>query len=620
MMRTLSVVALAGLTGLVAFMLACATSRGGGGGGGFGAVDTEQFPTREQLAKVAAQELPALKIDVRADVPSWTLKGPLPDAFGHAPVAAGGLNDLLIASVSAARTSKNLECAARELAEFMVTHGEQQPEARLKSWLLVRCGVTSGDVSTQWLAWDKIPEKALDTDVWKGSKESVEGIEKMIAEHKDMHLGIAFARNTKTHKAVVLVAGSGAREESLIDNMSQIVPADAAKVIVSGTVNEPAEVIYAYATKGLLDASECELDLAVVLPRFRFSCVVDAADANARIDVGVRKKGRVLGDTVAELLVVRDVAASAQYREAIYVDATGTAATAATAATAGSEPAAAAPPPADLDVLAAINGVRAAAGHQPLRATAAQSEAVKKVAPHYFANLFADDRDPEISDVVALGLMAGWDVTELTIHDAGFATLLDVSGGGDDLLGYALDHPMHRAILLDPKMSAAAVGPVTMEGGVKGALVITYEALVPPADHAKAASEVFEKLRAVRKQRGLGVTGSIPTEKVMLDAAVRLQKGEDIEQVADAALKESVNIMQRPFTIWMMEIHDVEHMAFPDQLLTPRTTYVAISVATRKRPKSAWGSTVVLVLGFVDDARVAALGDEHSEGVVRSSR
>jgi hypothetical protein len=617
-MKRPALVVLLTLASVSAVSVACATS-GGGGGGGFGAVDTTKFPSRDKLAEVAARELPALKTDVRSDLASWTLKGPMPDALGDAPVAPGGLNDILISSVSAARTSKNLECAARELAELMVAHDEKQPESRLRSWLIARCGVTTGDVSTQWLSWKKVPEKMLDGDVWKDSKESVA---KMLSDHKDAHLGVAFARNLKTHTALLLVAGSGPPQDARIDAMSQVVAPDAPKVVLSGAVTDAnAEVVYAYATKGLLEASECELDLAVVLPRFRFTCAVDAADVSARIDVAVRKKGRVLGDMVAELLVVRDVAASMNYREAIYVDAnaTGAATSAAASAATSAATSASLAAPGELDVLAAINGVRAAAGSQPLRATAAQSEAVKKVAPHYFANMFAEDVDAEVADVVALGLMAGWDVTELTIHDAGFATLLDVSGGGDDLLGYALDRPMHRSILLDPKMSAAAVGPVTMESGMKGALVITYEALVPPVDHAKAASEVFEKLRAVRTERGLGVTGSIPTEKVMLDAAARMQKGEDIETVANSALQQSVDIMQRPFTIWMMEIHDVEHMAFPDELLTARTTYVAISVATRKRPKSAWGSTVVLILGFVDETRVASAASVTREDV-RSSR
>lgn len=565
--------------------LGCATSGGAGGAGGV--VDTDSFPSRDELERVAARALPVVKADIRADVASWTLQGPLPNGFAHTPVAAGGaggLNDVLLAHVPASSTSETLACAARELAAFYVQNGEQFPEPRLNSWILVRCGVTSGDLATHTLTWSEVPEKTKDVDVW-GDADSRKTIGEMVQKKKgDAHVGIAFARNLKAGTAVVLVVGSGPREseDALIDAASQVVAPESASVIVSGTVTQPAEVVYAYATKGLLDANECTLDLSVVLPKFRFTCPIDATDVQARIDVGVRRKGRVLGEQVANLLVVRDVVASSSYREATYGE-----------ASAGG-----------VDLLTAINRVRATAGHAPLNPTAKQSEAVKKVAPHYFANLFADDRDAHISDVVALGLMAGWDVHEITIHDAGFATLLDSSGGGDDLLGYALDHPMPRAVLLDPRMTAAAIGPAELEGGLKGAIVVTYQALAPP-DHAKAASEVFEKLRAVRKERGLGVTGSIPTEKIMLDAAQRIQAGSDIEAVARDALHASVEVMGRGFTIWRMEIHDVEHIAFPDELLTPKTTYVAISVATRKLPKSAWGSTVVLLLGFVEDTRVA---------------
>jgi hypothetical protein len=559
---------------------------------GLGRGVPDDFPTAEALRKIAARPAPAaVRAAVRADATSWTLQGPFPDRFGDAPIARRGqLDDLLIEALGAERTSENARCAARELGHARASLGKW-PDERLEGFILGRCGVSVARVSFQSLSWDRVPDSMTDDAIWAEARGELKRMFSSLAQGsrgEDSLVGVVFLRDRAQGTAEVF--GIAARRTARLAPVSQLVAAEATAFVLEGSLtSERAETAYAYVGQGLLGAIECTRDESRVLPAFRFTCPLAPGDVHARIDVTARDKGRVLGNTAAQILVVRDLEASAAYRKVIYAE---------THAELGEADALGA------RILDEINRVRASADAPPLRNTAAQSATATRVAPHYFGNLFAEDFDTELGDVLALGLMAGWDVDEITIHDAGFVTLLDSSGGLDDLLGSALDLPSTRSMLLGKDATAAAIAPYRVADGVTGVVVVTYVPLAA-VDHEAAAKQVFAKLDRTRRERGLDPLGEIPTEAIMLAAAQRMQAGEDVDAVAQQALKQSVDAMQRPFTLWTMEVYDVEHMAFPDDLLSPRKTYIAVSVATRKRPRSAWGSTVVLVLGFVDKARVA---------------
>ncbi len=559
--------------------VACATASGGGGGAG-----VPDFPTREAVVALAHKAPPPAPATAAPFVvASWTLAGPFSDTVGEATMTGGEpLADVVLGAVPIDRTRAALACGARELGRFLEASGDARPEPRLERYMLTRCGSSVESVGYRSFRWTDVAPGTTPAALVDSAKDKLAAAVKEIADDGSS-VGAALLIDTDKKTATAYFVE--ARPRLALRPASQL-PKDGA-LVVDGALAKKQEIdaVFAYVTQGALGAADCTRDTSVALPAFRFRCPVAADDATALVEVQVRDKGRLLSNVVGGILAVQDRDAAATWTRLAYVPETPM------------------PAPAQMEgaVLALLNQLRAQTGAGALQPATEESAFARKLVPHYFARALGADRDDETLDTIALGLMAGWDVRDMLIHDASFASLVDNSGRLDQALAEALDHPGMRRALLAKDATRAAVGADRVADGVTGLLVVDYEPLVVPADPKAEAVKVWERLSRERAERGLGPLGVIPIDDVVADAQARLLKGEDIAAVGKDALSASVNKMKREMGAWELDVYDAEHFTFPERLFSTKPTYAAIAVATHRRKGSAWGSTAVLILYTQDD-------------------
>ncbi|HEY4220399.1 MAG TPA: hypothetical protein VGO62_03635 [Myxococcota bacterium] len=566
----------------LALVVSCAGVRGAGGGGGGGGgagfgFSEPEFPSRDALASVAAQPAPPTPVDVeRASAVTWMLAGPFPEHTGDKAIQGGdAVADFMLAALPPSSTSENLQCAAREVARF-----PSFPEPRLEAYVLMRCGASVSSAGGSGMSWSNVTAATTDAALLSADKDKlVELLHKSAADHA--LVGAALVRDNAAHTAHLTVL----QAQPKVTLAAQAQTPMGGHVVIAGTLRASLtlDTIRAEITSGAYGAAECAHDDSQALPAFRFTCPVLAADASAYVEISAREHGRVLSTELASVLAVQSAGAATTWTRFEYVPLTATPETAAVGST----------------FLALLNAVRAKAGVAPVVQTAAESATAARLAPHYFAAAFADDRNGELLDTIALGLIAGWDVDDMVIRDAGFASLVDYAGQLDEMLGEALDQPSMRTFLLGKDASHVALGVHRINAKRVGLLVVGYQPVVV-LEQKVAQQQVFDRINLARAARGLGPAGLIPVDDVMQAAAARLQKGEDGRAVANDVLSAAVNKMGRSMNMWWIDTVDVDHFIPPEALFSAQDTYVAMAVVQHRKSGAAWGSTEVVILYNVD--------------------
>lgn len=561
---------------VAAVVSGCAsTSTSNGGGGG---VDVSQFPDRSAVAAIAARPAPPVTARGVSLINSWTFLGPFDDAFTDtALVELTPMETTAATRFGRERFTAAGRCVARELAHVVATRGES-PDARFRAHLQARCGSVATPGGLAWSTSTQIKDTADATLQASGLASALENVD----GNWRGDLGVGFARVGDNAVTVVVDLPVEARLAPT-SRLAQGGHVDISGVLVDGA---NAESIWGYVNQGETGVARCERR-AGVLPRFSFSCPVADGDVVAGFELLVQRRGRLLGDGVAMGLFSTGTAPGTTWQ----------------ATTWGADAAVPDDGAALADaVLQRTNGIRQGAGLTPLIDDVTQTQTTAKLAPQYFGH--ADDR--ALMDQIALGAMAGWDLKS-PVRDGRFSSMHLTGSKLHELMGALLDSPSSRSTLLDAEVGPVAIGAVR-HGDDSGLLLTTW---VPYT--AVAASEVqrtvFEALKAERRRRGhSNGLGEVGMERAVADASGRLQAGDDPSRVLSSLLRQTVDTMQRDFQGWSIITTDPDHIAWPEELLTSKMTYVAVAAGTRLKAGNPWATTAVLIVAFVEPGMVADLG------------
>jgi hypothetical protein len=132
-------------------------------------------------------------------------------------------------------------------------------------------------------------------------------------------------------------------------------------------------------------------------------------------------------------------------------------------------------------VISALNQVRAKGGLPAVRLSAPQSALATQLSAHYFA---AEDR-PDEQETIALGLLAGWQITGM-IRDGSFvSTLVPHTRDPGRWLSSTLAMPIGRSTLLDENVEEIALGPVLLSSPEALGAVVTGYRVHHGNDHAR---------------------------------------------------------------------------------------------------------------------------------------
>ncbi|HXN32166.1 MAG TPA: hypothetical protein VN894_09900 [Polyangiaceae bacterium] len=542
----------------------------GGCGGGSAERPVVQFPSKDDLQRLAARpSKPAPVVDT-APADQWTIDAAIP-APG-APYPSDNVWDrLLVAGRSASsqtRLAPELRCAAQESARFYVKNGAF-PDDSLREYLLLRCGSTLVNAITRTLS-GTVPDETPDARVQESYAKSGHDLA-AAALAGGAEAGIGFARGNGRAAAVAFY-GTPVGRLRAIPGLVQ-----GASVTLEGDAAPDASFVMGFATQGAFGVALCEPDSTVKAPMFRLSCPVADGDLQTRIEIGTRKAGQVLMRGSLQLLVRRQSDAGLVYEARPY-------GSVAPAANAGAFRSA---------LVDGLNAARAEAGVRALALEPNQSRDNDALVSPYFDSALRGNA--EEVDTMALGLLAGWDVGG-TIRDGGFYSELAVASRSPGRwLTHALASPFGRWSLLDSNMARVAIGAGVIEPSGVMALVTTY-AFFESSDHHPDEDTVFERLARARKEHGAPPPSRVPSDatldralsKILINAASSAKALHEVMQHIASDERRSVSG-------WYVETSDLKDLPFTDDLLARRPLEVQIGVTHHKAPGGAWGQYAVLI-------------------------
>jgi hypothetical protein len=232
-----------------------------------------------------------------------------------------------------------------------------------------------------------------------------------------------------------------------------------------------------------------------------------------------------------------------------------------------------------------------------------------ELAPHFFSALFGKTKE-EFLDLVLLGMMAGWRVDGIIQRSQVSFTWVSESNDLGRLLATALDHPVSRQTLMDPRCEKIAIGALARESGSNipalTALIASY-AMFSEASHAKMQAEILERFTRARAERGLGSPGRLPElDAIVIDAANRVESGEDPKRALSQLIDESVEVLQRVVNGWVFEVTDLDQLEFPEDFLSRPRLGLAIGVSHHQPEGEPWGRYVVMLVAAEPEHRTAA--------------
>jgi hypothetical protein len=268
---------------------------------------------------------------------------------------------------------------------------------------------------------------------------------------------------------------------------------------------------------------------------------------------------------------------------------------------------------------AAANRLRAELGMEPLVLEGRESATAGRLAPFYFASGLGMVA-PAYGDLVALGLMAGWEV-QGTIRNANMGAALSLSSHDlDRWLAEALASPGMRAVLFHPEHTRLAVGPVVGADPTApylGAILASY-ALFGEEDPVALRQDFYSVLDRAYDARGL----SFPRRERALEVAAqremtRIQNGAVTpEEALEIVGHEASLRLQAPVGAWLMEGADLEDLRPPDALFAENTAFIAAAVGHYQPSGWPWGRTLVILISAPESALRSAQAEKAAEGDV----
>jgi len=553
----------------------CATTSADGG-----PAAPSQFPSRAKLEEIAAAPPPAkINGDQGIAANNWELSGPLPDTIEPMQYTDGSPWQALLAEAAAARPGlvalpASMHCVAQETGLFYLDK-HALPAERLSRFIAGRCGAVSGEVRVSYLETD-VPEGIAPEKIVEHYRpEILEHIQRAIAAGV-LQAGIWIGQKERHAVIMISVAVRRANLETL-----PLVPGADGRVVIRGELLDAAEHVEAVYNRGHYGFGRCSADPTVLLPRFAITCEVDAADAEAWIEVAAFPAGRVLGHVVASLVVYPARTLSSTYHDAGYVT---------RSVPAGAD--------ARAQLFGLVNEVRKGAGLPEVALADRECAVAERVAPHYFAAVAG--AEPElVADEVVLGLRAGWEVDGDVLNGAFTAGALVQTDDLGQLLDAVLERPSGRAALLDHAARLVAFGPVVAPAQHVIAMVATSYTLFAGANHAADAQRVLGRLTKARLDQRMPPPPRAPNLQGEADeASAKVARGEltprrALERLLQHSAERFAGV---GFHGWVFEASSVDDIRFPAELLRAPVGGVAISV-NHYRPKNGpWSRLIIFIL------------------------
>lgn len=568
---------------LASSVIACGASTGGGGQ----AQALMVFPKQDALSSIAAQ--PAPKIDLPKTAPAMDELSEVasPEASKSLDIwqPTSDWDKMFVKVVEGSAVKPQLtnamSCVAKAIGEFYLEH-KAPPDMSVERFYLAVCGNLVPDVRVGYVTLD-VPASVPDDELFKNGGPKFEPLLGKYLLPNTTHAGFWFGR--KGNQVISLVVS--AKEEATIKSPT-LTPNEQGDVVIEGRVNQAAQSLSGYINQGTSKAVMCAVDMSVPRPDFRIVCPMDPKDDVAWVQLFSLPPQRALGTVFLQALAKRTPEVVPRYAAVKY----------------GAPAIVKTPEEFTNVVFDSLNKARKSAGLNAVKMAKGESVTAAKVAPHYFASAYGTE-EPRNADIIALGLLAGWDVQGM-IRDAHFVSTTATTMDANRWLAMALEMPMGRHTLFAPEMDEVALGPAILsEQGVTGALAIGYR-FHRGADHSNDKAFLFSRVIQARQSMGLPEPkrllnyGPIIDEELAQLNAGKLTPRDAMNNIVQRSV-ESTNLGTRAL---MVQTSSLQELQLPDEILRKKTLRMDIGVTHFKAPGAAWAQYAIVVV-FVDDQIVA---------------
>jgi hypothetical protein len=543
-----------------------------------------EFPSPAALAVVEAK--PAVLPSIEAgEVPSegWSVEAGADAASPEAWAPHGPFEEALAGAFAAsgkkAVLTRPMACVAGELGRFTLAHKGTPPES-LRQFIDAVCGVFAPHTAFQWLS-GPVPASATEERVLARWRDQ---LRPDLVDHLPPDARqVGFWYGRKGGKVVVVASYETTPVEL---KPISVIPDANGDVVVEGKLLVNADAFVGLVNQGRFGVAGCAMDPTAPRPQFRAVCRIAPEDESAWLQVAYIPPRSVLATPIVQLLARRDVAKPLVFAETPY------AASRPIAGAAEFGPA----------VLAGLNTVRAEAHLGPVTLADAQSAAATRVARQYFAAAMSQmgagtDTRGDLS-TIALGLLAGWQVTG-TIRDGNFfSVVVPRTRDAGRWLDAALTLPLGRKALLARDIEQIAVGPALFDNpDALGGVVCGY-AFHHGNDHSADVAALYNRIAAARQKMGLPPPGRLGGLGPILGRQLARIQQEAVAPL-DAlrvSLQEASARTGTSMSGYIIEATSMDVVELPPQIVSKAGLTLEIAVTHHKPPGAAWAQLVIVVI------------------------
>ncbi|HKP57436.1 MAG TPA: hypothetical protein VJV78_11980 [Polyangiales bacterium] len=499
------------------------------------------------------------------ELEGWQLE--LPEIDPSSPV-----HSLVPGLAPGAVASPALDCTSHEIGRILLQAPDKMPSLAAMKFISARChAVVAAPMLRSWSV--TVDRSVSDATLIEQLKANLKAEAKINAAE----VGIAMVRDQK--RAIFVI--SHATPQMKVAAANVFVGTEPA-FRIHGRVSFDASAVEAYVNVGESSVAMCELDPSQTLPEFSASCPVASTDQSAWVQVLAVPRGRLISNEVFQAIVLRRPDAATVYRPR----GAGEARPATDSATFAA------------GVLDKLNERRGQMGLRPLELGREQSDAASTLTPGLFLALGRAGSGKDSSgDLLALGLMAGWDISGGMIRDSRFVLNLSIDTlDADRWLRDLLDLPMGRAVLLDPNANALAIGAaVQAQPPAVAAIALTYSFFEPEQTPGTQAKQLLQRLARLREARNLGTTtmvAELPDLQPLLSGIHRGAIAPD--DALQSMMQTVVDKGHQKVQGFVWDTQSLDAIEFPDELLRKGDITLAAGVTYYKAPDAAWGQYCVL--------------------------
>jgi hypothetical protein len=537
-----------------------------------------EFTSPAALTAVEQRPVEPPSIPKTAPVDLWQIEHAPPPDSAQLPWQPKQPWETMFAEVAASvqrspRLTLAMSCIAAELGRFHLQH-QAEADASVRRFLIGGCGALIPNIQVEYFM-GQVPAGLSDTQVSAGMERHIRSeLVTRLSSGVDT-AGFWFGRRDERVIGYLVVG----RDQAEIKPFS-LVPSAAGEVVIEGRLNQPAQYIEAFINDGTAAVRSCDSDLSVTRPRFHFICRPAAQDETAWIQMVYAPPGHTLAMEFAQAFVRRSPDTPLRYGAVRDAD----------------------PTPVSSSeqflrvVLPQLNRVRKLAGLSEVTLAAGESASATKLAPYYFAAALGG-ADPKQADLIALGLIAGWDVGGM-IRGASLMSSLASTLDAGRWLTSALEMPFGRYTLLAPDIEQIAFGTMVLpKEGAIGAVVTGYR-FHHGIDHTGDVNMLLTRVVQTRRRMGLpapqrlGAIAAAMTEEL---TAVREGRKPSPDALQDVLQRASASYGMA-MNGYVIEASSLDELEIPEDVLRQPMLALDIGVTHHKAERAAWAQYTILVV------------------------